>query len=193
MEEVAPSGSDKQSVPPSPAPVGGRAGARLAAVERAAQTAAMIALVMLCVLISLAVVSRALWTSMVPDQVQWVQLLMIVIVLAPLAMTTATRQHIEVEIFVSRAGKRWSAVFAALGHVAALVFLAILGYAVARLFASALSSGEYFDGTVFKIPNWVGRGIFVACIALAMVRSAVLLVSDVSMVLYGRAARRPKR
>ena len=192
MEKVTPTGSDQQpgALPSSPA---GRLGAWLSTVEQAAQAAAMIALAVLCALISLAVISRALWTSVVPDQVQWVQILMVVIVLAPLAMTSATRQHIEVEVFVARAGKRLQAVFSVLGHLAALVFLAVLAYAVARLFGSALSSGEYFDGTVFKIPNWLGRGIFLFCIGLAILRTVVLLITDASMVLYGRTGRHLKR
>lgn len=145
--------------------------------ERWLDTAAVGAVCILCLTISVAVITRALWRSVIPDEVQWVELMMILIILGPLAATFALRMSIEVEVFTNWAGARLRRILALLGHLVGLVFLTFLTWAGWRQFRSAWETGEYYKGVV-DIPNWIGTGLFVLCLGIALLRLLAMFWFD---------------
>ncbi len=75
-------------------------------LERRFGGLASLGLALLCLVVSVTVISRWLYRGIVPDDVLWVQELMLVVVLAPLGLVTAAREHIEVTIFTEKAGHK---------------------------------------------------------------------------------------
>lgn len=132
---------------------------------------------LLCLLVSLSVVSRWVYRSLVPDEVLWVQELMVVVVLAPLVLVTAAREHIEVTIFTKAAGAGTQRVLACLGHLVGLVFVGFLAWAAWRLFLGAWESGEYYEGDL-RMPHWLGYGLFFAGLAAFGLRLLAMLGRD---------------
>lgn len=151
------------------------------------QTLAAVFIGLLCATITLSVLSRWLWRSIVPDEVQWVQLMMIVIILGPLAATMAMRETIAVEIFTARARGGVLKAVTLLGHLVGLIFLTFLLWAGVRLLKGSWASGEYFKGVV-DIPNWIGHSIFVFCLSVAWLRLAAMVVLDLRRQVPGPSA-----
>ncbi len=145
--------------------------------ERRFGDLANLALGLLCLLVTISVVSRWLYRNVIPDEVLWVQELMVVVVLAPLVLVTAAREHIEVTIFTKRAGETAKRRLACLGHLVGLVFVGFLVWAAWRLFTDALASGEYYEGEL-RLPHWLGYGLFFAGILAFGLRLLALLAGD---------------
>lgn len=160
-------GEDEKSLPEMP----------LAPHERALEALAIISVGALCLTICISIVSRIAGRSIIPDEVQWVELMMIVIITGPLAVTFAKRMSIGVEVFTAWASGRALRRLAVLGHATGLVFLSLLLWAAWRLLANAWLTGEYYNGVV-DIPNWIGAALFVFCLVVAWVRLALMIVLD---------------
>lgn len=164
---ATPSGKDDASLPEMP----------LAPHERVLEALAVIFIGALCLTICISILSRAAGRSIIPDEVQWVELMMIVIITGPLAVTFAKRMSIGVEVFTAWATGRALRILAVLGHVTGLGFLSFLLWAVWRLLANAWQTGEYYKGVV-DIPNWIGAALFLFCLAVAWGRLALMIVLD---------------
>lgn len=147
--------------------------------ERRFGDLANLGLALLCLVVSITVVSRWLWRGVIPDDVLWVQELMVVVVLAPLGLVTAAREHIAVTIFTERAEERSKRYLACLGHLVGLIFVGFLTWAAWRLFADAWASGEYYEGEL-RVPHWIGYGLFFAGLSAFALRLLAMLGHDLA-------------
>ncbi len=146
-------------------------------LERRFGDLANLGLTLLCLLVSVTAISRWLYRGLIPDDVLWVQELMVVVVLAPLGLVTAAREHIEVTIFTERATDNAKRRLACLGHLAGLTFIGFLAWAAWRLLAAAWLSGEYYEGDI-RVPHWLGYGLFFAGLLAFELRLLALLGND---------------
>ncbi len=147
--------------------------------ERRFGDLANLGLALLCLVVSITVISRWLYRGIIPDDVLWVQELMVVVVLAPLGLVTAAREHIEVTIFTERSQDRTKRHLACLGHLMGLIFVGFLAWAAWRLLAGAWASGEYYDGDL-RIPHWIGYGLFFAGLSAFALRLLAMLIHDLT-------------
>jgi TRAP-type C4-dicarboxylate transport system permease small subunit len=146
--------------------------------ERLLGALAMVGLGLLAVLVTVTVVSRWLGRSIIPDDILLVQEFMVAVILLPLGVVTAARQHISVEVFTSRASRRTLYKLSILGHAVGMIFAALLLWAGIRGFSSAWSTQDYYNG-VLNIPMWIGQFVFVFAVALFALRLAAMIVHDV--------------
>jgi TRAP-type C4-dicarboxylate transport system permease small subunit len=145
--------------------------------ERVLEAVAIVCVGLLCATICISIVSRLLGRSIVPDEVRWVEMMMIAITMGSLAVTFAERMSIEVEVFTNRAGQRVLKALTVFGHCVGLMFVSFFLWATWRLFASAWRTGEYYRGVV-DIPEWIGTGVFVICLLVAWFRLLGMIVID---------------
>lgn len=155
--------------------------------ERVLASLATLAVGLLCVLVAVGVLSRLVGHPLIPDSVLLVQEMMVAVIVLPLALVTAVRDHIAVTVFTRRAGEPLQRALAVLGHLVGLVFAGALLWAGARLLARSLASGEYYYG-VLDIPVWVGHTIFVGGAAAFVLRLVAMVLHDL-----GLRGRRPPR
>ncbi len=145
--------------------------------ERALLFLAMVGIAMLCAIVTITVVSRAIYRPLIPDDVLLVREVMVATILLPLAIVTTGRAHIAVTIFtnwMSDAARRW---LSALGHLIGTAFAAVLCYAGWWLLKDAWRTAEYFDGDIY-LPTWIGYATFVLAMLLFLIRLILMLVAD---------------
>lgn len=128
-------------------------------LERLLCAVAAIALALLCVIITISVVTRVFGVGLIPDDVLLVEELMVIVVLFPLAAITANGEHINVTIFTERVGDRSKQALALLGDAVGIVFGFALAVAGAESLLDALASGEYSEGKLY-LPVWAGWAAF---------------------------------
>ena len=156
-------------------------------IEHALDTMAAIAIVLLCILISLNIVAREVLKTGVPDIIVIVQELMIPAILFPLAAATAVRGHIAIDVIADHfpaSLKRWIAVFAALIGLLIASVLLLAGWTE---FWKTFHSNAHFGGT-FMWPKWPGRALFVVAIAFFELRLLHVLYVDLRAAITGRPA-----
>ncbi len=177
-------------------PVGSASGLGVAGrhtlLERAGVRAAGLALVLLCAIVTINVVSRWLWHALIPDDILLVSELMLVVILGPIALVTAEREHIAVTVFTQRfvegqAGQgRWGQgarrFCDGLGYLAGIAFFGFLLAAFWTLLAKSWRTGEYYDG-LLNIPQWPGLAFATLAVAGVIGRLVYLLAAT----LGGRA------
>lgn len=146
-------------------------------LERAGVRAAGLALVALCLIVTLNVATRWLWHAVIPDDILLVSELMLVVILGPVALVTAEREHIAVTVFTERAGQGAKRLFDALAQLAGIAFFGFLLAAFWQLLAKAWATGEYYDGLI-NIAQWPGLAFATAAVAGVLLRLVVLLVRD---------------
>lgn len=146
--------------------------------ERALTAFAMGCILLLCAIVTVTVISRWLYKPLIPDDVLIVRELMVAIILFPLASVTAARAHIAVTVFTHRLGKRGHNLLSVFGYLVGTFFAGALIWAGVRLFQSAWTSGEYFDGDIY-IPAWIGYAVFVVALAAFACRMVVQPIRDV--------------
>ena len=139
---------------------------------------AMISILLLCLLVTLTVISRAVHAPIIPDDVLIVREFMIAAILLPLAAVTARQAHISVTVFTDRASVKAKAVLNVLKNLFGILFSGLLVYAGIRLFIGAWSSGEYYDGDLY-IPMWIGYSVFVGALSIFLLRLIVMLFLDI--------------
>ena len=138
----------------------------------------ILAIILLAVMITGNVITRALFQTSIPDAIVIVKELMVAAIVLPLAMATATRSHVVVEFLATRFPLRvqgWLIVF---GSIMGLLALAPLIYAGTRELLHTVESGEYFFGDM-ELPKWPGRLIFLLGLAVCWLRFLVLTVQDI--------------
>jgi len=130
---------------------------------------------LLCGIVTVTVISRWLYKSVIPDDVLLVRELMVLVILFPLAAVTARRMHISVTIFTERAPGILKSGLDRLGAVAGLVFVGFLLWAGVRMLSQSWSSGDYYDGDL-NIPMWLAHGVYVLALGAFFVRLAIAAI-----------------
>lgn len=147
--------------------------------ERALAWLGMAAVGLLCVLVAVGVISRLVGRPLIPDNVLLVQEMMVAVILFPLALVTAQREHIAVTVFTRHAGKRMQHALSVLGHLVGLLFAGTLLWASVRLLRRSLATAEYYYG-VLDIPVWVGHAVFAVGAGAFVLRLVAMLLTDLS-------------
>jgi TRAP-type C4-dicarboxylate transport system permease small subunit len=150
---------------------------RPSAAEQVMLTLAMIGLGVIGFVVTYVVVARAFGLPLIPDDVQIVRQLLVVVIIFPMAAVTAARMHIAVTIFsnwMSAKAKRGLTVF---GGFIGLLLTSILLAGAIELFVDAFGSGEYFEGDI-RIPYWIVYGAYAAALAVLWLRMAAMMVLD---------------
>lgn len=165
------------SLPPATRPV------QPSSLEHAFTVLAMVCIGLLCLIVTITVLSRWLYRPVIPDDVLVVRELMVAVILLPLAGVTAHRAHISVTVFTNWVAGRGTAFLSALGHCVGLMFVSWLIWAGWRLFHSAWTSGEYYDGDIY-IPMWIGYAVFLVALMtfagrlIAMIRRDIVAIAS---------------
>lgn len=154
--------------------------------ERLLGALSMVGLGLLALIVTVTVVSRWVGRSIIPDDVLLVQELMVAVVLLPLGLVTAARQHISVEVFTARASARKLAVLSVLGHGLGLLFALLLLAAGAKGLLGAWRTQDYYNG-ILHIPMWIGQAVFVFAMVLFALRLAIMIVQDLRRLGAGKA------
>jgi len=156
----------------------------LARIENAAVTFSAAAVLLLCVLVTLAVIGRiSLWFK-IPDHIIFSGELMVTLVALPWALVARQHGHVAVEVFTKRAGPPFRLVLAVLAAAVGVAMILPLGFAAYESFVRVVEKGSYFDGDLFW-PEWPGRLMFAIGFALLAVRLLVSLVRAVRRLLQG--------
>lgn len=156
-------------------------------IERALNTVAAVAIVLLCLLIVANVLSRQLLQSGVPDVIVLVRELMVPAILFPLASATSQRAHVAIEFLAQHFPdglNRWIAVLAAL--VGLLISTALLLGGWFELWKT-FKSGAHYAGD-FQLPKWPSRALFVLAMAMFELRLLQTFLVDLRAAATGRPA-----
>ncbi|WP_169543624.1 TRAP transporter small permease [Sneathiella aquimaris] len=149
----------------------------LGRLESVFVTLSVLAILLMGLLITVSVVSRAVFGWSVPDSTIIVRELMIAAVVLPLAYVTATRSHIMVEVLTSFFPDRvqpWLNLFSVVIGVVALS--PILYGGVVELMGT-LEDEAYFFGDL-ELPEWPGRAVFALGYLLFILRLIALVGTD---------------
>jgi TRAP-type C4-dicarboxylate transport system permease small subunit len=147
------------------------------AVERTLLTIAIVALAIIGLVVTYVVTARAFGLPLIPDDVQIVRQLLVVVIIFPMAAVTAVRMHIVVTIFSKWMSTRTKVHFIAFGDVVGLLLVTILLIGAVRLFLDSFASGEYYDGDI-RIEYWMAHGAYAVALAALWLRMAALAFVD---------------
>jgi TRAP-type C4-dicarboxylate transport system permease small subunit len=149
----------------------------ISAAERVLLAISLGALGLICLVVTYTVIARTIHTPLIPDDVQIVRQLLVVVIIFPMAAVTALRMHIAVTIFtekLKRGAKRSLIVF---GDVLGLALFTVLLAGSVELFTASFTSGEYFDGDI-DIPYWMVHGAYMVALAVLWLRMAGMTWTD---------------
>lgn len=138
---------------------------------------AVFGLYVMAAIVTVNVVSRWAYRALIPDDVFLIQEFMVLVVLLPLGVVTATRQHIQVDLFTEWLPPRGKRALAVLGHLAGLVFVGLIAWAAWNGAQKAWMTQDYYAG-VLDIPMWIGHSTFLVGIVLFLLRLLVMLYHD---------------
>ncbi|GIX12049.1 MAG: hypothetical protein KatS3mg118_0008 [Paracoccaceae bacterium] len=127
-------------------------------------------------IIAINIITRALGRALIPDDVEIVSELMVLVIMLPLAGVTAAGEHIRVELF-HRAGRGSGAPAAdgpGTGRGAGLR-RSPWPLRPGRGRPGAWASQDYYAGQL-DIPMWLGRFLFLAGIAAFLARLGALML-----------------
>jgi TRAP-type C4-dicarboxylate transport system permease small subunit len=136
---------------------------------------ARVALLLLGLIVTIGVVSRAFWHSLIADDVLLVAELMLVVIIAPLALVTARREHIVVGVFTERAGSGIRRLLSILEQVIGLTFFGVLAFAYLRMFSDSWVSGEIYESDL-QIPMWPGHAFASICLLMVLLHLVRLII-----------------
>jgi TRAP-type C4-dicarboxylate transport system permease small subunit len=149
----------------------------ISTAERVLLAIALVALGLICLVVTYTVIARAIHLPLIPDDVQIVRQLLVVVIIFPMAAVTALRMHIAVTIFtgkLKRSAKHGLIVF---GDVLGLARFAVLLAGAVELFTASFTSGEYFDGDI-DIPYWMVHGAYMVALAILCLRMLGMTWTD---------------
>lgn len=153
-------------------------------IERWLNTAAAVAILLLCLLIVANVFGRQFLHRGIPDVIILVRELMVPAILFPLAAATSSRAHVAIDVIAQHfpaALNRWIAVLAILfGLLVATVLL----WAGWEELVRTWKSGAHYSGD-FQLPKWPSRLMFVLAIGLFELRLLQLLWVDLKAAVTG--------
>ncbi len=138
---------------------------------------AVVGLFAMALIVTVNVISRWMARALIPDDVYLVQELMVLVILLPLGVVTATRQHIRVDLFTEWLPTRGKSLLAVLEHLVGLVFVGLLGWAAWVGAQRAWLTQDYYSG-VLDIPMWIGHSTYLVGIALFFLRLMIMLYHD---------------
>ena len=147
-------------------------------IENLLLALAAVTVIILGLLITASVTTRALFGIALPDTIVLVRELMVAAIILPLAATTRERSHVAVEFLSDRFPAKLRAICIIFGSLFGLIALAPLVYASGREFLHMVSSGGYFFGDL-DLPKWPGRALFFLGISLCWIRLIVLAAEDI--------------
>lgn len=153
-------------------------------IERAFTYVAAAGLFAMAAIVSVNVVTRWVSRALVPDDVQIIQELMVIVILLPLCWVTAQRGHIAVDVLTALMPVRARRRLAVVDHAAGLLFVGILLYAAWAGLAKAWQTQDYYDG-VLDIPMWIGHAAFVFGLSGFLLRLVAMLLRDIGTA-FGR-------
>lgn len=145
--------------------------------ERALAGVAIVGLFAMAALITLNVVSRWIGRAIVPDDIQLVKELMVLVILLPLGVVTAAREHISVDLLTEGASPRARRLLDLLAHLVGLVLAGLITFAAWRNATDAWAKQDYYSG-VLNIPMWIGHFAFVFGCGVFLLRLIALVVHD---------------
>lgn len=159
--------------------------ARPGRLDRGLATLAVWGLLGLAGLVTIVVLSRWWGHTLIPDNLDLVQDLMVVVVMLPLGLVTAARRHVAVEVATTHLPRRSRAALSAFGHAVGLVFAGLLLWAGVRGLRDAWATQEYRQG-VLDLPLWIPHALFVLGLLAFALRLAAMVRRDL------RLRRRPR-
>lgn len=160
-----------------PIPPTGPAGL-LTLVDRLCLYVAMGSVVLMGLIIVITIVGRWLVGRGIPDDVAFVQDLMVVCVTLPLAAVTSDRSHIAVEVFTNWLPQKVRSVLELVGLAIGIVAFGLLAFGAWLLFVEAWTTGSYYDGD-FEIPHWPAKLACLIGFGAMTVRLVLLAISDI--------------
>ena len=146
-------------------------------LERGLVRVAIACLYAMAAIITVNVVSRWLGQAVIPDDIQLVREMMVLVILLPVAAVTAMRHHISVDLFTSGIRGKGRVALALLEHGVGLLFVGLVAWAAWKGAADAWHSQDYYSG-VLDIPMWVGHFTFLAGMAVFLVRLVLMFFHD---------------
>jgi TRAP-type C4-dicarboxylate transport system permease small subunit len=159
--------TDEDNPPPRP----------LTVAEKVLLALGIVALAVVCVVVTYTVVARAAGWPLIPDDVQIVRQFMVAVIIFPMAAVSAVRMHIVVTIFSHWMSPKTKAWLIAVGDGIGLLLVSILLAGAIRLFLDSFTSGEYYDGDI-RIPYWMGHLAYTIAMAALWLRMAALTWVD---------------
>ncbi|MGR3425122.1 MAG: TRAP transporter small permease [Sagittula sp.] len=153
-----------------------RTGALLARMERVFLWVSIIALMLAGLLVLLAVPSRSFPAIAVPDNVLFVQSLLLISIALGLGHATGQGEHISVDLLYNRFGSRTRLVTRYVALVAGLVFFIPLAWWYAKLGWGYFESGRTEYGTL-RLPKWPPYVILSLGFCLVSLRLTFFLLS----------------
>lgn len=149
----------------------------ISAAERLLLGLSLVALALLCLAVTYTVAMRAVGGPLIPDDVQIVRQLLVVVIIFPMAAVTAARMHIAVTVFSDWMSARQKDALTLLGDILGLALFSVLLAGAVELFVDSFRSGEYFDGNV-RIPYWFVHGAYAVALAALWLRMLAMTYVD---------------
>jgi len=152
----------------------------------------LVALAAACILgigalITLTVITRTFFAFSIPDEVTFVQELMISCVILPLAYVTADRAHIMVEVFTNMMPKTAQPWLNTLSSLVGLLVLLPITYSGWANLNDVIAEEAYFYGDL-ELPEWPGRLAFFVGYITFIARLAILFVYDAISIFQPKTA-----
>ena len=131
----------------------------------------------MAIIITTNVISRWIGRPIVPDDILLVQELMVIVIIFPLSLVTASRLHISVDFFTEGAGEKGKTSLALLEHIIGFIFMFLLAFAAINGTSKSWSTQEYYPG-VLDIPVWFGNLLFTIGIVFFLYRLIIMAIYD---------------
>jgi len=157
---------------------------RLSRPETVFLNLSMVAVGSLCFIITVTILSRWVYRSIIPDDVLLVGEMMVAVIILPLAAVSAQKKHIIVTVFTNWITAGSKRKLSALGHLVGILFVSLLLGAGVQSFMDAVGSGEYYDGDLY-IPLWIGYTVYILGLSAFLIREFIELI----YVLSGKATK----
>lgn len=147
-------------------------------VERVFVTLSATAIIVICVLITVGIVTRAAFNWTIPDAEIIVRECMIWVAVLPLSYISASKAHIAVDVVHEMMPLRLRKRLNLLASLFSLLVLLPILYGAYLGLRTSIARDAYFFGT-FEIPEWPGRAAFFAGYVVFTVRLGVDSVKDI--------------
>jgi TRAP-type transport system small permease protein len=145
--------------------------------ERLLAGISVVGLFTMAVIVAINVVSRWLWSALIPDDIILIQEFMVIVILFPLGVVTAAREHIQVDVFTLWLPRRIQNGLSVLEQCVGLAFIAVLAWAAWRGLMDAWRTQDYYSGTL-DVPMWLGHTSFFVGISFFLFRLVLMLFRD---------------
>ena len=145
--------------------------------ERVLTWLAITAFFTMAIIVTTNVISRWIGRAIIPDDIMLVKELMVLVILLPIGLVTALRQHISVDLFTEWLPRKGKICLALLEHCVGLLFVGLLTWAAWKGAVQAWQTQDYYAG-VLDIPMWIGHFTFLFGVALFLIRLILMVFHD---------------